>query len=96
MNNLIRLLKALLELGAQWLPEGLRGTVKLVTGLLGGLTIGESDPRASRVAQLVAELVEDMTRALSLPDAGAVEAARLALEHKFLRAWVELFPGGSD
>lgn len=94
MNSVITALIALLKLGANFLPEALRGTVKLVLGLLGHLNLPEGDPRAQRVAELVADLAEDVSEAMKIEDASAREAARLALEHKFLRAWVGLMPGG--
>lgn len=95
MNTVINALIALLSLGANFLPEGFRGTVKLVLGLLGGLNLPEGDPRVQKVAELIADLADEISTAMSLPEATAREAARLALEHKFLRAWVALMPGGT-
>lgn len=93
MNPVLQAVLAALKLASHLLPENLRGVAQFVAGLLGNLQIPASDPRTEKIAKLVADIMTDLDAALDLPDANAQYAARLAIENKFMRAWIELSPG---
>lgn len=93
MNGILEALKAALGVIAGLLPEKWAGLIRLVQSLLGMINVPPGDPRAEKVAKLVADLLLDIENAMQL-DVSAQETARLAIENRFLRAWVELSPGG--
>lgn len=92
-NAILEALKAALGVIAGFLPEKWAGLIRLVQSLLGTINVPPGDPRTEKVAKLVADLLQDVESAMQL-DASAQETARLAIENRFLRAWVELSPGG--
>lgn len=94
MNHLLEAAKAAMRLLARLLPETWQSLANLVIGLLDMLDLAPGDPRTERVAELIADLMNDMDAAMDLPDATAQEKARLVLENRFMRAWFELSPGG--
>lgn len=84
------LLHRILLFLARLVPESLRPFLGWVADLVGGLDIPDGDPKAQQLADLVADLVRDITSLMDLPDADARDKARLVLENRFTNAFNQL------
>lgn len=93
-NAIVEALKAALGVLAGVLPDKWANLVRMVRGLLDFVNFPATDPRTEKIAEIVAGLLTDLEQAMTLTDATAQEKARLVIENKFFRAWVELSPGG--
>lgn len=94
MNAVITTLLAALGVIGKLAPPPFNSLAALIVSLLGRVELPPGDPRADAITRLLADALDDMKAALDIPDAGARDAARLAIENRILRAWVELTPGG--
>lgn len=94
MSGVIAALLAALGVVGKLAPPPFDSLAQLIVTLVGRLDLPAGDPRAEAIAKVLAEALDDMKAALDIPDASARDAARLAIENRVLRAWVELTPGG--
>ncbi len=90
---MIAAIVAALRLAAGLLPAPLQAAAGFILNLLGSLNLPVGDPRAERVGQIVAGLLDDLADARELaPDLQM--AFRLTIEHKAHKLLAE-FSGGT-
>ena len=90
MTALQRLLVAAMTLAAGVAPEAWRPYTLGLIHVLQHARLLPGDERFERLAAVVAEFLEDVTKALAETDAEALELLRLAAEVKITRQLAEL------
>jgi len=93
MNAALQIVLAAFGVVAKVAPAPFNAIATLVITLLGHVDLPAGDPRAEKLAAALAAALDDMKDALDIEDASLREAARLAIENRILRAWVEVSPG---
>lgn len=88
-NPILGVIQQALLLLSKALPKDIQPLVSWVAQLVGSLKLPATDPRVTKVAAMTEQLLVDIAELQGMKDGSARDMARLIIENRFGRAWIE-------